>query len=297
MSVWVLLIAMMNHSASCQTVNGERILGADLSKALPSFSSIPADEIIGYSPAPGLRRVFQYAELTRLGRKFRIEVPAEAQACFERQLRPVEEEAVRSVIRESLRSPQARVEILAMSREPAPEGRLVFPVTGLSVATAIDPQTPVIWRGYVLYDKNWKFALWARVRISATMTRVVAVQPLPPGETVQAHQVRLESYEDFPLRSDVARNLEEVVGRVPKRTIREKLPILKGDLTEPLQVKRGELVEVTAVAGTAQLRLEAVAETSGRQGEVISLKNPSSGKTFRGRIEGKGKALVMAHGL
>ncbi len=69
--------------------------------------------------------------------------------------------------------------------------------------------------------------------------------------------------------------------------------MFRADLIEPLQVQRGDLVDVTAIAGAAQLRMPALAETPGRQGDMISLKNPRTGKIFRGRIEGKDKALVM----
>ena len=70
--------------------------------------------------------------------------------------------------------------------------------------------------------------------------------------------------------------------------------MFRADLIEPLQVQRGDLVDVTAIAGAAQLRMPALAETQGRQGDMISLRNPRTGKIFRGRIEGKDKALVMA---
>ena len=58
-------------------------------------------------------------------------------------------------------------------------------------------------------------------------------------------------------------------------------------------MQRGDLVDVTAISGAAQLHVPALAETPGRQGDMISLKNPRSGKIFRARIEGKDKALVM----
>jgi flagella basal body P-ring formation protein FlgA len=95
------------------------------------------------------------------------------------------------------------------------------------------------------------------------------------------------------LRNDIARNLEEVVGRVPRRALRMGMPVFRTDLIEPLQIQRGDLVDVTAIAGAAQLRMPALAETPGRQGDMISLKNPRTGKIFRARIEGKDKALVI----
>ncbi len=276
-------------------IANDRILGEDLAQALPAFlNKIPGDTVIGFSPTPGARRVFKSLELQRIGAPYGIAVPENAEACFEWRLQTLTDDSVRAAIRESLQSPSANIDVLAISRNQAPAGKISFPISGLLASTLTGPDTPVTWRGEVLYHGSRTFSVWARVKISATMTRVVATQLILPGQTVSPEQIRIETYDDFPLRNDIARNLEEVVGRMPRRAIRMGLPIFRSDLIEPLQVKRGDLVDVTAISGAAQLHMPALAETPGRQGDMISLKNPHSGKIFRGRVEGKDKALVMA---
>src|ERR1700693_1689181 len=297
MSVWFFLLSMLARSGPCEMINADQISGADLARALPAFSSIPRDAVLGYSPAPGGRRVFTFPELEGIAKKYSIIAPKDSKACFEWALQPLNEDAVRAAIRESLQAPEARVEVLTMSKAQAPRGKLVFPLTGLSASTGIDPSTPVTWRGEVSYRSSHKFAVWARVRVSATMTRVVATEMILPGHAVLAKQGRLETYDDFPLRSDIARNLEEVIGRVPRRAIRAELPVFRTDLAEPYQVQRGEMVQVTAIAGAAELTMEALAQNSGRQGDTIYLKNQRSGKIFLARIEGKDKALVVVSPL
>jgi flagella basal body P-ring formation protein FlgA len=294
MMVWFLLLNMLNHPASCEEVRGGRIFGEDLARALPVFAGMPRDAVIGYSPAPGAALVLLSAELRRLGMKYGTTVPDDARACFEWKVQPLTEDAVREAIGRALDSPRARVDVLAMSKALVPGGRLEFPLSGLSVSSVVDPATPVIWNGYVAYDHTRRFALWARVRVTVTGTRVVAVEALIPGKPVEERQVRLETYEEFPLRHDAARNLEEVVGRLPKRGIRAGFPVFTTDLAQPFQVQRGESVRITAVSGAAQVELDGVAAGSGRQGDIIAVTNPRSGKTFRARIEGKGKAIVIA---
>jgi flagellar basal body P-ring formation protein FlgA len=292
MTAWLFLMIMLNHPG-CELVSGEQIFSADLARALPIFAAMPRDVVIGYSPAPGARRILQLPELKRIGAQYGIPVPMESHACFEWKVQPITEDAVRAAIRESLQAPAAQVEILAMSKAPAPEGQLVFPQSGLSAAANIDPSTPVTWRGYLQYSSPRRFAVWARVRVSAAMPRVIATAPLPAGKPVAKDQVRLETSDDFPLRNDTARSLEEVIGRIPRRAVRAGLPVLRSDLAEAFQVERGDTVEVMVVAGAAQLELDAQAEASGRQGDVIPLRNPRSGKLFRARIDGKGRAVVM----
>ena len=294
MNVWLLFFSLIAHSGPCQMIDNDRIFGEDLAKAVPAFlNKIPGDTVIGYSPAPGARRVLGSAELQRIGAPYGVAVAPDAEACFEWNVQPLTVDLVRAAIRETLQSPNARIDVLAISRDQAPVGKLSFPLSGLSASTLSGPDTPVTWRGQVLYHGSRQFAVWARVKIAATTTRVVATELILPGQTVAPHQVKIETYDDFPLRNDIARNLEEVVGRMPRRALREGLPIFRADLIEPFQVQRGDLVDVTAIAGATQLHLPAVAETPGRQGDTISLKNPHSGKIFRARIEGKDKALVM----
>lgn len=293
MTVWLLFFSMMARTGPCEVIANDRIFGDDLARALPAFSKMPGDTVIGYSPVPGSRRIFGSSELQRIGAPYGVVVPSDVHACFEWRLQTLTEDAVRAAIRDSLQLPEARIDVLTIGHTLAPAGKLNFPISGLLASTLTSPDTPVTWRGEVLYHGSRTFSVWARVKVSATMTRVVATQLIQPGQTVVRDQVRLETYDDFPLRNDIARNLEEVVGRMPRRSLREGLPVFRADLIEPFQVQRGDLVDVTAVAGAAQLHMPALAETPGRQGDMISLKNPHSGKIFRARIEGKDKALLM----
>lgn len=293
MSIWLLFFTLMAHSGPCEMIANDRIFGEDLAKAMPAFSKMPGDAVIGYSPIPGARRVFQASELQRIGTPYGITVAPDAHACFEWRLQTLTGDIVRSAIQETLQMPGAHVDVLTISRTLAPAGQVRFPISGLMASTLTTPDTPVTWRGEVQYQGSRTFAIWARVKISATMTRVVATQLILPGKIVEPDQVRLETYDDFPLRNDIARNLDEVIGRTPRLSLREGKPVFRADLIEPFQVHRGELVDVTAIAGAAQLHMPAVAETPGRQGDLISLRNPHSGKIFRARIEGRDKALLM----
>ncbi len=294
MNVWLLLLGMMMHSGPCEIISNDRIFGEDLARAVPAFrGKIPGDTVIGYSPAPGTRRFLGPAELHRIGSPYGVDVTPDTHACFEWRLQALTPEVVRAALRESLQAPDARIDVLAVSRDQAPAGKLTFPLSGLLASTLTGPDTPVTWRGDVQYGGSRQFSVWARVKISATMTRVVPTVLILPGQTVTPGEVRLETYDDFPLRNDIARNLDEVIGRMPRRALRAGLPVFRADLIEPFQVQRGDTVYVTAIAGAAQLHMPAVAETPGRQGDTITLRNPQSGKVFHARIEGKDRALLM----
>ena len=80
-------------------IANDRILGEDLAKALPAFlNKMPGDAVIGYSPAPGTRRVFKSVELQRIGAPYGVAVAPDAEACFEWSLQPLTDDVVRAAI-------------------------------------------------------------------------------------------------------------------------------------------------------------------------------------------------------
>jgi len=295
MTGWLIPFTMIIYQAVCHDVANDWILGSDLARVLPEFSNVPRDAKVAYAPPFGASRILSGDDLNRVGKTYGIAVNKDVRACFARGRYPLDRKAVQAAIRETLSMPQARVEVLAVSLAPVITSQLEFPLSGVTWTNGIDPTTPVVWRGRLKLGANKEFSVWAKVRVMATMTRVVALEPLASGKAIEAGQVRLETYDDFPLHNQVLRDVDQVVGRLPRHLIRANLPILVSDLIDTFQVERGEQVAVTVIAGAAQVQLEAVAQSSARQGEMVTLTNPRSGRQFRARVEGKDRALVLAN--
>jgi flagella basal body P-ring formation protein FlgA len=66
-----------------------------------------------------------------------------------------------------------------------------------------------------------------------------------------------------------------------------------GILADAPAVRRGDPVTVEVQSGLARLRFEAVAESSARDGDMVELRNPFNGKTFRVRLDPGAKALIV----
>src|SRR5580698_5013306 len=193
MNLWILFFNMITHSGPCEMIANDRIVGEDLAKALPIFlNKIPGDAVIGYSPMPGTRRDFTSAELQRIGAPYGVAVAQDAKACFEWSLQPLTNDVVRAAIRDTLQSPDVRVDVLAISGTQAPAGKVSFPISGLLASTLTGPETPVTWRGEVLYRGSRKFSVWARVKISASVTRRAVRIGLPffRSELIEPFQVQ-----------------------------------------------------------------------------------------------------------
>ena len=270
----------------------DRITAGDLARAEPAWAALAAETALAYAPSPGVRRTFAAAELQRLAARHGVSLVSPREICVEHMLEPLTPERLLPAMRAALALPEASIEIVEISRYPAPRGELEFPRAALAAPPASQPRSAVLWRGYVRYTAQRRFPIWARVRILARTQRVVATQPLAAGRAIASAALRVETYEGFPMRATAAASIDQVAGKAPRRTIPAGAPVSLDLLEDAREVSRGDTVAVEVASGAAHLQTEARAESDGRRGQTIALRNPSSGKRFAARVTGPGKVVI-----
>ena len=174
-----------------------------------------------------------------------------------------------------------------------PVGRIEFRREALGIPVRPDRVLPIVWRGDVIYAGDRRFAIWARVKITAPVTRLIAVENLRPGVPVKPGQVREEVTEVFPLSSGSRPSLSQIEGLMPLRTIASGAEIRSDDVGQPYEVNRGDLVHVEVRAGAARLALTGRAESAGRVGDLVPVRNLDSSRVFHARVEGKDSVIVL----
>lgn len=277
----------------CWPVQDDRIYARDVAAAVPAFSDVAADFILGYAPVAGTRRVFKGEALRKLALNQGVTVETAPDVCFVRAMAELTADEILEAMHASWAGADVRMELRSFSPQIAPQGKVVFPRTGLQLPAVSDPQAEVVWRGYVLYGNNRRFSISARARITTTTTRVIALSDLSVGEPVREDQVRLESFDTFALDDRPARSLDEVVGFVPRAAIRSGSTVLRSQLSRAPEVARGDVVKVEVTAGGAHLLFEGKAQADGVTGKTILVRNLTSGKDFRAVVTGKGKVSVQ----
>jgi hypothetical protein len=148
-------------AASCLVVEGDRILMADLAKAVPEFSAAAGGEAIGLAPAPRMVRRFFAPEIERLAKAHGIEVPPGATACFEGAAEVLTEARVLEALAKAEPDGETRISLVEFSRYPVPHGELEF-----GPAPQAANGQPVLWRGRVNFGVNRSAEVWARVRLA-----------------------------------------------------------------------------------------------------------------------------------
>jgi flagella basal body P-ring formation protein FlgA len=295
MTLTAMALAIAVQTAACLPVSGDLILAGDLAKAVPAFAALPADAAVGHAPAPGATRIFRAADLQREARRLGLSLGEVGEVCFQWPLSVPTQERFREALEKALDLPGARIEILETSRQATPPGPLVFSRSSLTPPPAGEV-SPTVWRGYVQYGKNRRFLVWARVRITASVNRVVTTAPIRAGERIRPDQVRLESLQGFPFGDRSVPNLDLVVGQVLRRPLSAGFAIPRHLLERPLEVERADLVKVRVRNGAAVILAEGLAEAGGRQGDTIAVRNPKSGATFRAKITGPKQVTLTLSG-
>ena len=281
-----MILAVAVVSAACLAVSGANITAREIAKAVPAFTPADPDLTVGYAPAPGVERVMHPGELKQILTRLSFDGPVPLEdVCFARPVAVLSTATVIEAMHRTL-GPNAHIEVLEISRFPAPSGELVF----LREYLGAPPEA--VWRGYVLYDGDKKFPVWARVRVSVTTKRVIALEELKPGIPITASEVALEKVEGFPERRVTPSSIEQVEGSIPRRFISANSPVWTDAIDPPNDIAKGDRITVTVTSGLAKLSFDAEAQNSGRRGDLVSFKNPDSGRLFRARVEGPGKAGV-----
>lgn len=277
----------------CVPVSGTHIFGADLARAVPAFRSIAAGAEIAPSPLPGAQRRFSPTELQTLASRFNVTSPgSNTEVCFQLATQPLDLNALVDAIRTALSIDHLNIEILETSNDPVPQGRVEFRRQDLIAPSNPLRNSPVTWHGDVIYGDNRRFGIWARVKLSAPLTHLIAVSDLRLGIPVAPSQVRMETLEGFPIRNERQATVESISGRIPLRSVSAGGEILPENFVQPNDVSKGDTVLVNVRMGAARVALTARAETSGHIGDWIQVRNTETSRIFRARVESAGNLVL-----
>jgi flagella basal body P-ring formation protein FlgA len=280
------MIATLTFAACLALSPGSsQILARDLAPAWPALGTLAPETPLAPAPMPGTARVFRSLELRQLAAHWHLSQVPGTPLCVARPVKALDPQRLLDAMRRSW--PTAAISILDFSRQPAPAGPLEFPRSALRREAG-----SALWNGWIAYAENRRFQVWARVRITESVARVVAAADLQPGRPVTPSQVIAVTRQEFPTEEPYAQSLAEVIGLWPRRPIPVGAALRTDQLTEPKVVTTGDTVEVEVRNGGAFLKLEGTAESAGAVGEIVSVRNPSSHQLIRARVLGPGKATV-----
>jgi len=175
-------------------------------------------------------------------------------------------------------------------------GDLAVPQGDVALVWSADPQYeylgPGSFRGEVRVDGRVVRTVYAKAKVSAYDTVVVATQPLARGDMVGPSNARLERRDLATLDPGAFFTMDEAVGRVARTSIQPGQVLSSRRLDHAQLVKRNQIVAVETRVGGLVIRGQAKAQADGAAGEAVTCMNLTSGEKFGGVVRADGVVEV-----
>jgi len=141
---------------------------------------------------------------------------------------------------------------------------------------------------YEIYANGNQFKkFWIPVRIEKKVKVVVAVKPIPRGSKIDPQDVAVREVRKSRARGGTD-NLKAIVGATTRRDILPGEVIKERDITPNFAVRKNFPVKVVYKKGSLRIELLGIANQDGLIGDIIKVRNPSTGKVILCRVIGNG---------
>lgn len=131
-------------------------------------------------------------------------------------------------------------------------------------------------------------------KVYRTMDVPVLSRRLVRGETIRRGDIKMISMHADKVRGDVIVDVEDLIGRTPKRgSLREGMPLRFSQVQRPLLVKKGALVTMTMQAANMTLTAKGKALDKGADGDTIRVSNLQSKTVVETVVTGTNKVAVV----
>jgi len=134
-------------------------------------------------------------------------------------------------------------------------------------------------------------------RVEETLEVPVATRRLLAGTLLRPDDVRMARLRAGLIQTEVALNMEDVVGRVVRHLAMPGQPFPVVDLGRQAVVLRGSRVTLTLQSDGLDLSAQGIATEPGGIGDQISIRNPLSGAMVQAEVTGPGTARVAPGSL
>lgn len=131
-----------------------------------------------------------------------------------------------------------------------------------------------------------------RVDVEALVDMVVAVHQIDYGTTVTAGDVTVKKLDMASTQGRYLGNVNDVVGKKARSTIRPNTPIKTEQLEKVALVKTGQIVTIVAENDRMRVTITGKAKGAGGEGDTIMVQNMNSLKEFPARIVDANTVMV-----
>jgi flagella basal body P-ring formation protein FlgA len=152
-------------------------------------------------------------------------------------------------------------------------------------------------RGKVLVSVSCRAPVAWKVFVSGSVDEyadvVVATRTIPRKSAITKRDVMLQRTKVSPFRQNPMTSLSNVIGASAKRQIRKDMPIFEKSIC---MVCRGDSVQITARSEFFSINMEGIALSDASIGDMTSVRNTQSKRSFNAKVISKNKLEVSLSG-
>lgn len=139
--------------------------------------------------------------------------------------------------------------------------------------------------------ENQILRVWGFIEVWVPV--VVVKNNLPNKAPLTKEDLVIEKRELSRLPQDVVMNIEEVLDKETRMSLKGGTVLRKAHVADPLVIKRNQEVEIIARGKYFEVKAKGIALQPGRLNELIRVKNISSQKTLQVKVIDEGKVEVL----
>lgn len=131
-------------------------------------------------------------------------------------------------------------------------------------------------------EKKW--SIFTSAIIKTYQMVAVLSQPIQRGEIITRQHLAIEKRDVTNLREDFVTQIEQVENKQATRPLNTGTILSLSSLAEPKLIKRGDKVVISTTKLDFSIRMSGVAMMDGTKGQLIKVKNQSSGRIINATV-------------
>ncbi|GHE81121.1 flagella basal body P-ring formation protein FlgA [Thalassotalea profundi] len=138
-------------------------------------------------------------------------------------------------------------------------------------------------------EDSTSWVLFLPVRVETQIPVLIANQSISKGSLLDNTNIELTYIDQFELRGEAIKDINEIIGAKAKRTLTKGRPISPRSFCV---VCKGDNVDIIAKSAVFMIQTEGVALKDANIGEQIRVKNNRSGRTVTGTVSDDHKVII-----
>ena len=261
-----------------------------------------ADIAVAYAPVPGKRAIFDSRWLYRVARAYGLNwrpLGFQDQIVIMRESQVITREEIEDHIRAAL---------IDRGADPNTKVELSNRMMRLYVASDVAASVGVEDVSYEPRTGRFTAILVApagdpgatRTRVTGRLHRETDV-PVPAkrilaNEVITERDIKWVKVRQNRLPRGVIVDINELIGKSPKRWLRAGIPVRAANVQPPILVPKGSLVTIYLKVPRMMLTAQGKALENGSDGDVIRINNTQSNKVIEAEVTGVAKVAVLPAG-